>query len=360
MTTICFIHSKIQESIFFNSISNFKDYFVIYGRGYVGRATNSIFFESGHIRTQYSLLSWAIRFNELLESLNAEKVQLIVPHFFHPLFRLLASHNKVNELLYLEEGDLNYSETKSVFHIEDFSMCELEIFKIIKEDLKKLSFNVDNFNIFSSNNFFFTNAHGKFKGVITCSDETFKDFPGIRIQNKINDFYEFPSNSKFGLILISDPNFFIDLLKLNLIKNNFRPRTLEYLKRQVIELFEMIFKSICESSINSGVNKIFYKKHPTCPTTDCDRVINSFSQKEIIENWENSHFSVLAQNYEFGFMNFSCFYSIGSTSASRYATNCGLINKSKINVYGHSEIIFTILSRIKDDTEVIENIYEYS
>lgn len=316
VSTIAYVHSKICESICFEGVnkSALKLDGVVYGRNFRGSLhKNSITLLEDQIFDDMSLLVYGVLFQKFIERMQCDEIKLILPHFFNPLFKIFASHEKVKEIFFIEEGDLSYEENQ--YPNNDWkNNCDKEINKKYLNILNNMGYIIQSNEIYmhgASN--WFGNPWGKYSGSIVTNDAALKYFPGQRIVISmiVKNIFEFP----VGLLLITHPDQYIQRLE-SLMKDNYL-----HIEKKVLN--QITLEVMCEwlddnrESMKSSVDLWYYKLHPSVLPKD-ELYFDGYCSLHF-NKWENSQAEFFARGVDFSYINFDRIISIGNTSALRYS-----------------------------------------
>ena len=306
---------------------------IIYGRGYHGYFSNSLYLQEDGFSNEIGLVSHAYLFDRFLTRMGYKEVRLIIPHTYLGLFTLYTTHKSVKEVVYVEEGEAAYQNNLQYIKIQksDSATFNSGVIDIVRQ----LGFDIAGVNL--SQGEFYTDCYGKYVGVLACSDMAFRNFPGTKWRvnlQKVNYFDE-----DVIIILCTNIYDFYPILNKRISENKIKVNGHEILNSLFVAQIKLI-KKILEKSPGDKYRKII-KRHPAISSYAFKNFMSHFPS---VESWDDSKIGYETSGVEVGCLNFSKLYSIGVSSAARYAR---MLNQSV-------EIEVTEIS----DFEVIDLAYD--
>lgn len=320
MINVYYIHSKICEAIAFggNLHPEINVDAVIYGRNYKGPAVSrSITFYEDRISDDMALLTYGRLISLYFSEFKDDDIRVIIPHFYNPLFILLASHSRVKEVYYIEEGDLSYSEFQNPdrgYNILEYNKCSDSIGKILSD----LGFFLPGDGYYPKHcDNWFADALGKYSGTIVSVDQALLNFNIRRYVVPLNSMNLFSDSSV--LVLLPSVKDLIEKFHGNLDSENI------YIdkKRLQVELLRVIgevYKSVCTQFVKAEYI-CYCKPHPSLSFFDMESIVGYFTDGVTL--WADTDFDCKTRGVDISYLNYDFLVCIGDSSAVRYAINAG-------------------------------------
>lgn len=316
LTNIAYIHSKICESIAIaaqnKKLFSFSGF--VYGRGFTGPSRKSLRLPEDQINNEIMLISYAFLFSRYISfNFPKQEVRLFLPHTNNALLRLMATHKKVVEIYFIEEGDLAYDSSQK--NSESPRKIKNNMSESAISMLKSLDYEPDDCDIYPKNavNFFY-NILGKYKGILASDANAFIAFHGNRVEINLKLEKIFERNT--AIILVSDGSTLMSILSESFKKSGFNvspSETRNYINSIIINIINPIV-----DKISTDVDDIYVKRHPALPLSCYEKIISSCPQH--LKDWDNCELEINALcRADFGQINFTHIISIGETSVIRYA-----------------------------------------
>ncbi len=324
MIDVGYAHSKITDAVLTRAHDSRQIDLqgVIYTRGYrgfFGKNTLCLYESTIPYKDEVKLISYAYQVARYFDLLPCDKIRLFLPTHGTVLSRLICAHHKVQEVFYIEEGDLSYLPSEQIQKAEAATSIA-DTLQLAAYILPKLGFDIE--KILLGDGPWLSDVYGKYRGVIASKSDAFFGFPGERIDVEIPKLNIF--NDKAGLILVNYDQGIVDILKgwVSDYGLKFEEKHLAFAVRRSIQKF-----------IEAGIDEmlpyaqsIVIKKHPLV-TWDHLEFVDPEKSK-VCADWAETDLEYLTRKAELGHINFHCFYSVGESSVTRYADD----GKSKSNV----------------------------
>ncbi len=309
------MHSLVCESILLTADAEKKIKLdgVIYGRNYKGYFNNALFFQEDFYPDELGLLSFAYTYSRFIKKFNSNDITLVLPHSLLNIFVLFAAHKSVTKVMYVEEGNLSYDDTLELQFIPN--QIGQEFSDNITYLLDGLGFDCAILN--TSRTDFYTNCFNKYDGVLASSHSAFKNLPGKKTIVNLRRFDYFPVS--VALILIPG----IDDLSKQFDKNFATQEKIiykEHVSTSVLISVVHYIESVL-SMLPASVRRVIAKKHPSTDPVILNGILAYFP---IIENYDDTDISYETKGFELGYINFSHFFSIGTSSVLRYAARANI------------------------------------
>ena len=315
VTTIAYVHSKICESIIetLHNSGRMSVSGIVYGRGFRGFSNkNPMYLFDDQLSTETEFVTYAYLISKYYSLFSDQSIRLIIPHDRVFLTRLLASHCKISEVYYLEEGDLSYDTTQNLYtsHNQPFAQA---FNGPMMDHLTQLGFRANQIGSTDNPPSWFSDSAGQYRGVIASSHLAFTQFPGNRINVDLSFLKLF--NDRVGLItltLLDGP--------IRHLKSLLHAHGLALDSETILTATTVVFKeylNVAIQHLRDECNEIIVKRHPS---------LSPFIFKSLIEdvngvciNWDDTELEFQTRNYELGYINFHQIFSIGNSSTVRYA-----------------------------------------
>lgn len=330
---VAYVHSKICDAIITaaHELDKLRINGIVYGRGYRGFSrVASLYFRDDQIFTEVELLSYAFFISQFYSSIDSDKIRIIIPHDYVMIMDLLCAHEKVSEVLYLEEGDLSYTLDQNIHKSEIQSSLLSQPIQIV---MRQLGFKCDEIRWGRFKPTWFSDAYGKYKGIIASNSSAFQYFSGSRMFINIASLDIVPA--EFSIILIQ--GFLGPEQAMNtLLSNHCIKADPSMIKNAIAKAF-MKYLEIAVERLRTDGQKIVVKAHPSFNRQILQSLIHVNGDGCVL--WEDTELEYLTRKTELGHVNFSKFFIIGNTSCVRYflerrqdAHNLFLITNDEIAV----------------------------
>lgn len=345
MILVGYVHSKITEALFKSYVKEcgVVNFFAIYGRGYVGSDMPSMSIGSDRNDSPDFLLLLSYRFSRLCNEWSGG-VKLMIPHFNNHCIRLIAAHKNVLDVVYFEEGSLTWSD-KCVITDEPapsgFNSKKLgEYF----DEIQRLGYDLNLYDLVSPRyDVWFTNAGHKFSGVVCTGDHAFRQFPGSRVECRLEVLAPFKDKSKVALLLISYHSVTVTWLR-SVVGRNHMPVCAD-ISQMAMQLYRDIFEKLLEIYKSAGFEYVFVKCHPSMTDAERDFIVGSPYERFLL--WENTEMPQLSSDYELGCIAFGRLGAIGDTSTLMYARISGAVPDHCVDVIDDQVIESDFLMRYR-------------
>jgi len=338
---VAYVHSKICDAIITaaHDLDELPISGIIYARGYRGFSSKaSLYLRNDTIFSELELLSYAFFISQFYASIQADKIRIIIPHDYVIIMDLLCSHEKVSEVLYIEEGDLSYSLDQHIHKSEIFQRPLLS--DPIENIIRQLGFKCNEIRWQRFKPTWFSDAFGKYRGVIASNSAAFESFSGSRMIINIPSLDIFPAET--SIILIQSFLGPEQAMSKILVDNSIDTEA-AMIHNALSKAFMKYFENAVQW-VGAKGQKIVVKAHPLL-NSQLFKNLTSIGGNECVP-WDETDLEYVTRKTELGHVNFSKFCIIGNTSCMRYllerrqdTDNLLLINNEEIAITGLSFLL---------------------
>lgn len=312
---IAYVHSRLCDALCLAAEEagavDFDGF--IYSRGYRGYHRSSIVMPEDYFTDELMMVALGFQFSRFLARFPDRQVRLFIPHYHSPLLRLFASHQRVTQVHYLEEGELSYLPDLRLHPIRrqpDGIPCSANAWRM----MEAMGFDLSGVELVPRQPpLWFTDVFGKFAGTLASDPLAFQKLGGHQ------QVVPLPSLRLFerpvGLLLVTCDGELSEIVGQHLRERGLdAPPAVCY--EATLEALARCFE-VAVHSMQSLVSQIVVKPHPGLRAPAFQR-IKAQAHVPFIE-WSDTELDYQTRRHEIGRVNFSHIYSIGGSSVLRYA-----------------------------------------
>ncbi len=322
---IAYVHSRLCDSLCLaaqeSGAVDFDGF--IYSRGYRGYHRSSIVMPEDYFTDELMMLSQGFQFARFLARFPDRPVRLFMPHYHSPLLRLFASHQRVVQVHYLEEGDLSYLPDLPLHPIRrhvDGIPCSADAGRL----MATMGFDLRGVELVPGQPpLWFTDVFGKFGGTLASDPAA---FPRLGGRQQVVPLPSLPLfDQPVGLVLVTCDGEFSEIVGQHLRERGLdMPPAVCY--EATVEALARCFEVVVDS-MQSLVSQFVVKPHPGLRAPAFQR-IKAGARAPFVE-WADTELDYQTRKHEIGRVNFSHIYSIGGSSVLRYAQSNAFTEQSR-------------------------------